>query len=83
MRCERCQGCVRVLQTFAAGPGGKTSAAVCESCGRRYTIISVALDGEIQGARNLASQLKRGEVVDRSNGRYAVKITPAQFAADF
>lgn len=71
---------MRVLQTFQAGAGSKTSAAECESCGKRYTIVSVAFDGEVQGARALANQMKRGEGVDRHNGKHAVKITPAQSA---
>jgi len=82
MRCESCEGRLEVEQTYSAGPGSKTAAAVCADCGTRYTLVTVALEATQQGARSMATALKNGHKVDRTGPRHDIRIMPLQISSD-
>lgn len=67
MICGKCGARVNVIQTFAAGAGGKTQAAVCEGCGKPYTLVTFALEveGRGSGAKGVAAAIRNGEVIPR------------------
>lgn len=65
MNCGKCGARVSVTQTFAAGAGGKTQAAVCDGCGKSYTLVTFALEveGRGSGAKGVAAAIRNGEIV--------------------
>ena len=60
MRCPGCKGDLRVSHTFQAGTGGRTSAARCSSCKKRYifvTFLTPAGESRGEGAKAVAKRM--------------------------
>ena len=57
-----CSKPLRLVRTYNAGPGGKTQEAHCDSCGKRWTLVTTSLQeisGRGTGPRAVAKQIQK------------------------